>query len=123
MSLLSRAEEYLKQAEDQANLLSLGRPAGGTGEETGDDSLEIQRTRRSLGAGSSLLQQTPTRGGGGFNSRLPRVSVSDIPSRYLFFFLPHVLLPLSLLTLWKYLDVHLLAIQISQRFMKLLIMI
>jgi hypothetical protein len=67
MSLLSRAEEYLKQAEDQANLLGGGEVGVSPGPSPGNSPFPFSH-------------QTPTRGG--FNSRLPRLSAADIPSRY-----------------------------------------
>jgi hypothetical protein len=112
MSLLSRAEEYLKQAEDQANLLLGGDGVGG--ESFDRNATNFLSSGGSPGSSFPLSRHTPTRGAGGFNSRLPRVSVADIPSRYS--------LSLSFFS-FSTLDVRLLVIQIFQQFMKLLIMI
>jgi hypothetical protein len=73
MSLLSRAEEYLKQAEDHINLL------GNFDQEDQDEQRDGGRTFR----GAASHRPSPQQPFQGFNSRLPRVSAADIPSRSL----------------------------------------
>jgi hypothetical protein len=71
MSLLSRAEEYLKQAEDHINLL------GNIDQENQDE----EREGGASGASFASYRQSPQQPFQGFHSRLPRVSAADIPSR------------------------------------------